>query len=92
MEANVNHCDDYIEDEAQPECLRKFIEHVRSPAHGSMRDDPRPQLFADYEGRRVRVVFASRLGDLGITSNLKAENGYEKRVFVSDLSNFSALN
>lgn len=84
------HCDDYIDDVTQPECLRAFLDHVRSPAHGSLRDDPRPKLFADYHGKRVRVVMASRLGDVGITSNLSAEHGYDKRVAVADLSNFGA--
>jgi hypothetical protein len=88
--SEFKHCDDYIEDETQPECLRAFLEHARSPAHGSGRADPRPTLFASYQGKRVRVVMASRLGDVGITSNLHAEHGYEKRVAVADLSGFSA--
>ncbi len=87
--SDFKHCDDYIDDETQPECLRAFLDHARSPSHGSNRDGPRPPLFADYNGKRVRVVMASRLGDVGITSNLKAEHGYEKRVAVADLSGFS---
>jgi hypothetical protein len=85
----TTHCDDYIDDPSQPECLRAFLGHVRSPAHGSLRPEPRPSLFADYQGKRVRVVMASRFGDVGITSNLAAERGYEQRVDVSDLSNFA---
>ena len=73
----TTHCDDYIDDPSQPECLRAFLDHARSPAHGSFRPEPRPTLFADYQGRRVRVVIASRLGDVGITSNLAVERGYE---------------
>lgn len=89
MSEPFKHCDDYIDDETQPECLRRFLDHVRSPAHGALRDDPRPKLFADYAGHRVRVVMASRFGDVGITCTLHAEHGYEKRVPVADLSNFS---
>ena len=85
---DFKHCDDYIDDPTQPECLRVFLDHVRSPAHGGLRDDPRPKLFANYAGKRVRVVMASRLGDVGITSNLSAEHGYDRRVAVSSLSNF----
>jgi hypothetical protein len=85
------HCDDYIEDETQPECLRAFLDHARSPAHGALRGDPRPALFADYKGQRVRVVMASRFGDVGITSKLSAEHGYEKRVAVAVLSNFGKV-
>jgi hypothetical protein len=87
---DFKHCDDYIDDETQPECLRAFLDHARSPAHGMDRAEPRPALFANYNGKRVRVVMASRLGDVGITSNLHAERGYEKRVAVADLSGFSA--
>lgn len=84
------HCDDYIDDPEQPECLRKFLDHGRSPAHGSLRDEPRPTLFAKYHGEPVRVVMASRLGDVGITSDLNAEYGYVRRVAVADLSDFTA--
>lgn len=88
-EDQSKHCDDYIDDEAQPECLRAFLGHARSPAHGSLREDARPPLFATYNGKRVRVVMASRFGDVGITTNLQAEYGYEKRVAVAELSGFS---
>jgi hypothetical protein len=90
MSDEMRHCDDYIDDETQPECLRAFLDHARSPAHGMMRDGPRPKLFADYSGKRVRVVMASRFGDVGITRNLTVEHGYDKRVAVASLSNFSA--
>jgi hypothetical protein len=84
----MKHCDDYIDDPTQPECLRRFLDHARSPDHGSLRDDPRPSLFAKFEGKRVRVTMASRLGDVGITRKLKAEYGYERRVAVDQLSDF----
>lgn len=35
-------------------------------------------------GTPVRIVMASRMGDLGITRNLKAQNGYEIRVMPGD--------
>lgn len=103
------HCDDYIDDPAQPECLRRFLAYNRLPAAAkyptdnesynarmeeylgcAMWRDPVPALFADHAGRRVRVVMASRFGDVGITTNLDAERGYVARVAVEDLSNFSA--
>ena len=88
--AELKHCDDYIDDLSQPECLRTFLDHARAPAHGSLRDQPKPKLFATHNGRRVRVVMASRFGDVGITSNLTAEYGYDRRVAVNLLSDFSA--
>jgi hypothetical protein len=84
-----DHCDHYIDDPAAPEPLRKFLAFARSPAHGQLLPPPHPVLYADHEGRRVRVTMASRLGDVGITTDLDAEFGYEQRVRVSALSNFS---
>ena len=85
------HCDDYIEDSTAPTALRKFLEFARSAAHGYFVPEPHPTLFADHEGRRVRVTVASRFGDVGITTNLTAESGYECRVPVSQLDNFSEV-
>ena len=84
------HCDAYIDDPAQPECLRKFLDYARSPAHGALRAGDKPKLFADYRGQRVRVTMASRFGDVGITRTLDAEYGYEERVCVDQLSSFSS--
>lgn len=35
-------------------------------------------------GTPVRIVMASRLGDLGVTRNLNTQNGYETRVMPGD--------
>lgn len=96
--AGARHCDDYINDESAHPALRAFLARARSPAHGMMSVDPLLVLFADYRGQRVRVVMASRLGDVGIVSSLSlADDGsrssarfaaYETRVAVGELSNF----
>lgn len=90
----MRHCDEYIDDISAPDCLRKFLDHARSPAHGAMLGTPRPKLFATWQGKRVQAVMASRFGDIGITSNLSAslsdENGYSHRVHVEELSELSA--
>lgn len=83
------HCDDYIEDPASPEPLRKFLERARSPAHGHLSKDPFPVLFATYQGERYRVVMASRMGDVGLSKNFDQPNGYALRVAVEDLTNFT---
>jgi hypothetical protein len=83
------HCDGYIDDASKPAPLRKFLEFARAPAHGALLPKPHPQLYADYEGTRVRVTMASVLGDVGITTDFKREMGYEQRVLLSMLSNFS---
>jgi hypothetical protein len=83
------HCDEYIDDPSQPDCLRAFLDYARSPAHGDTRGY-KPTLFADYRGTRVRVVMASRFGNVGVTTDLDAVYGYQRRVGVDELSNFSA--
>ena len=88
----MKHCDDYIDDYAQPECLRWFLFIMRLPAVTkclAISQGCNPKLFATYKGNRVRVVMASRLGDVGITENLSAENGYSKRVYVEELDWFN---
>ena len=82
-------CDEYLDDPTSPESLRKYLEFARAPAHGQLLPRPHPRLFADHDGRRVRVTMASRLGDVGITTDFTAETGYERRVAVGHLSNFS---
>ena len=91
------HCDENINDETQPLVLRKYLERARSPAHEMMSNDPYPILFATYNGRewkdivfgdRVRVVMASRLGDVGITKHLDHTHGYTVRCAVADLIDF----
>lgn len=40
-------------------------------------------------GARVKIVMVSRMGDVGITTNLMAETGYEARVEHEDLELYS---
>ena len=89
MPDHFDDCDDYIDDESAPAALRKFLAFARAPAHGQLLPKPHPTLFADHAGTRVRVTMASRFGDVGITSDLGADFGYEHRVLVRALSNFS---
>lgn len=86
---SIKHCDDYIDDPAAPEALRKFLAFARSPAHGQLLPEPHLQLFADHDSKRVRVTMASRMGDVGITTDFSVDMGYEWRVPVSQLSNFA---
>ena len=90
-ESNARPCDDYIDDPAAPEALRKYLKFARAPAHGQFLPKPHPTLFADYEGARVRVTMASRFGDVGITTDHARDLGYDRRVAVSQLSNFSEV-
>ena len=72
-------------------CLRWFLYVNRVPAidkYLMLERVANPKLFSDYKGKRVRVVMASRFGDVDITEKLDTENGYSERVAVSDLTNF----
>ncbi|MCJ2007017.1 hypothetical protein MKK60_07980 [Methylobacterium sp. J-092] len=106
--AMAKHCDEYLDDPTQPECLRQFLDYhcrpaaLRYPTGDEVFDrgleerlglpmgrDPVPMLFARHEGKPVRMTMASRFGDVGITEDLTAENGYGKRVGVEQLSEFT---
>lgn len=85
----MRHCDEYIDDEDAPTVLRQYLAHARSPAHGMLTGKEPPKLYATWNGSRVRVVMASRAGDVGITVDLGREVGYEHRVYVEELGAFS---
>lgn len=83
------HCDDIWQDETAPACVRAFLDYARSAAHGMMSGKPKPRLFATHDGQRVKVVMASRFGDVGITADLTADRGYSKRLLLPELNDFS---
>lgn len=88
-EPTWKHCDDYIDDPTAPEVLRTYLGWARAPAYVRIQSSLNPRLFATFRGKRVRIVMASRLGDVGITENLQAEHGYSTRVAVEDLTDFA---
>jgi hypothetical protein len=85
------HCDDYIRDKSQAKALRKFLLYKRIPAYWQIRRWRWgvPKLYATWNNLRVRVTMASRFGDVGITEGLDKDHGYEMRVFLSKLTDFS---
>jgi hypothetical protein len=99
----LTHCDDLIYAPDTPEPLRQFLAFHRQPASDKRGDGPPlfredgPPLFATMAhrtedfgiGTRVRIVMASRFGDVGITTDLSAVRGYMARVPVDYLENFS---
>jgi hypothetical protein len=82
------HCDHIWADRSMPPCVIVYLDVMRAPATEQI-GKPRPALYATHEGKRVRVVMASRFGDVGITEDLSAEYGYSKRVFLPELTEFS---
>lgn len=91
-ELPYKHCYDYINEFGAPGVLRWFLLIQSLPATHRVlarQFGANPKLFADYQGKRYRVVMASRMGDVGLSENFQAEDGYSIRTAVQDLSNFS---
>ncbi len=85
-DVRMQHCDDWLEATGP---VGNFIRWARSPSHGMMQAKPWPQLYGTYKGHRMRVTMASRLGDVGITTDLKQDTGYQFRVGLDELDNLS---
>jgi hypothetical protein len=82
------HCDSWWYKKLGPPCVFAYLDWARAPAHGAFRQN-KPPLYATHaELGRVRVVMASRFGDVGITPKLTDARGYEKRVCLGELSDF----
>lgn len=47
------------------------------------------KLFCTYQGKKYKVLGASRLGDVWLNSNLEATSGYERRVYVDECTAWS---
>ena len=47
------------------------------------------KLFCTWNGRRMRVTGASRLGDIWLTRNFKNDTGYQERVQYSECSEWN---
>ncbi len=71
----------------------KFVLHfMRLPAvyQGGFRDlISRYRLYGNYQGRRVRINVTSRLGDVGIHFDLTKSVGYDERVSLKEITDFS---
>ena len=86
------HCDDAITDYELPDCIRYYLLINRLPATEKIPVVAmvgEPKCFATYKNKRVRLVMASRMGDIGITEKLDTENGYDERVSIDELSDFT---
>lgn len=83
------HCDDIWRLKTAPDCVLAFLDVARAPAHGAGK--PTPSLYATTkDGVRVRVTMASRFGDVGVRIDLAETHGYDLRLFLCELSDFSA--
>jgi hypothetical protein len=88
------HCDDFIHDMELPLCARWFLFVHRLPAMDKALVRSvcsEPALYARRRGdeKWVRVVMASRFGDVGINETFE-DHGYTARVLISTLKDFQA--
>ena len=98
---NPTHVDEFIEygsdicskDRAANEDYARWVlNHFRLSAicKNAFSEFMKPfRLFCEYRGVKYRVIGASRLGDIWLTSDFTKEHGYEHRVCVDDCSSWN---
>lgn len=86
----MRHVDDFIDDPTSDRYAASWFESYRRPAIEKARKPDERKLFATHDGRRYRVTGCSRLGDVWLHRDPKAEVGYQYRVDVSTCSDWSA--
>jgi hypothetical protein len=86
------HIDDVIDFGFEyPYCLRYYLLFKRLSASDQnvvKKSVGEPTCFANHNGKRVKLVMANKMGDIGITENLLSNKEYQKRVNVLELSDF----
>jgi len=93
------HVDDFIDGtfETVPHSgmtnyARWILAHARMPAglqmavHKFIKDR---KLFCTWNGKRYRCTGASRMGDVWLTSNMEKDHGYDERVSVDEVTEWS---
>ncbi len=92
----ATHVDDFIDApsfDSDRERYAKWVLHLfRLPASLKITFQDyisQYKLFGTYKGNKYRITGASRLGDVWLTSNFNQHTGYELRVSVDDISDWS---
>ncbi len=91
-EKKETHVDDFIDDYTKDAYARWFLFLKRLPAQlqGDFAIWIEPyKLYANYKEKRYQVTGASRLGDVWLAKNFNRDRGYDHRVDVDLLSDFS---
>lgn len=92
MSIKETHVDSFVDDYSKDKYARWFLFLKRLPAAFQADFDEwiKPhKLFCTWKKARYRVTGASRLGDVWLTSNFDQDTGYQHRVAVDELSEFS---
>ena len=87
-----DHCDRTIVESKYPMIVRWWVFINRLPdieKHLCFHNGVNPSLWAKCRGKWVRLVMASRMGHVGITTNIDAQIGYGECVWLHELTDFT---
>lgn len=94
-----NHVDNWLDDATFPraenkgEIYAKFVlDYMRMPAWKISAYQPymkQHKLFCTYEGKRYRVVMASRLGTVGLNPDMGADHGAQVHAYPKKCTDWS---
>lgn len=68
--------------------LKRPVEMWHWKGHSNEKGEPEFDKVPCKSGQLVKIVMVSRLGDVGLTEDLAAENGYAIRLPLDDLYDF----
>jgi hypothetical protein len=68
--------------------LKRPVEMWHWKGHSNEKGEPEFDKVLCESGQLVKIVMVSRLGDVGLTEDLAAENGYAIRLPLDDLYDF----
>jgi hypothetical protein len=86
------HVDDFIDDDDTHQYAAFVLDWMRTTAARQMRFGQfmsRFRLFCTHGGKRYRVTMASRLGDVGLSTDLAGDGGYSLRVAPDECADWS---
>lgn len=84
----MKHIDDWLDEPTTDPTLtlvKEWLEHFRRPAIEKDHQWLNARVITCvYDGKHMRCIGASRLGDVWLTYDLSRINGYDKRISVED--------
>lgn len=84
-----NHCDNYIHNPKIPKFVRQWLLVQRLPATDKhLLADLVPCVFAMFQHQKVKLIFASRFGWIGINEDLEGTH-YVLAVTLNELCDFT---
>jgi len=88
---DLTHVDEFIDNYKGNDYARWMLMHFRLPAYQQAHFNKfiaDKELYCTFEGKRLRCVGASAIGDVWLNSDYKKDYGHEYRVCVDDCSDW----